>query len=200
MNKGQKVYLAFKRVIDVLGSIIGILFCFSLLWWWTFIVNLIITKGHPLFFQERYGKNKNIFKIIKFRTMKLDADSDLAPYDMDNETRKNSETKFGRFLRFTSIDETPQLINILLGHMSFIGPRPGAAHNEEYLVEAREKYNPSAFIVRPGISGLAQVKMKRDHNPELKAEYDHEYVKNISLWLDIKILFLTFACIFKRGK
>ena len=97
------------------------------------------------------------------------------------------ETGFGKFLRKTSLDETLQLLNILKGDMAFIGPRPGAAINEEELVVEREKYNPSAYYVKPGLSGLAQVVMHREHNPEFKAKYDHEYVKKISFFLDFKL-------------
>lgn len=192
MRKSQKVYLPFKRLIGIFGSFIGIIFCFVFLWWWVFIINLFVTKGHPVFLQERYGKNKKIFKLIKFRSMKIDADAYLAPMNMDEEDQKSMETRFGTFLRNTSIDETLQLFNIFIGQMAFIGPRPGSAHNEEYLVECREKFNPNAFDVKPGIGGYAQIKLKREHNPELKAELDHEYVEKMSFWFDFKIFLSTF--------
>ena len=191
MRKSQKVYLPFKRIIGIFGSIIGIVVCFALLWWWIIPVNAIITKGHPFFVQERYGYHKKVFKIIKFRSMKLDADPYLAPSDIDEETQLKMETKFGSFLRKSSIDETPQLLNIFIGQMAFIGPRPGNAHNEEYLRECREQYTPNAFDVKPGISGYAQVLMKRDHSQETKALHDHEYAEKMSLWFDIKIFVST---------
>lgn len=197
MKTSQKIYLPFKRLIAIFGSIIGILVCFTLLWWWVFIINLFVAKGHPLFLHPRLGKHKKVFKLIKFRSMKMEANPNLAPSYITEEYQKNMETKFGRFLRKTSIDETLQLFNIFIGQMAFIGPRPGAAKNEDELVVEREKYTPNAFDVRPGMSGLAQIKMERDHTIELKAKYDHEYAKNISLWLDIKLFFLT---IFGVGK
>lgn len=200
MKTSQRIYLPFKRLIGILGSFVGIIVCFVFLWWWVIPVNAIVTRGHPFFVQERYGKNKKVFKVIKFRSMKMDADPNLAPSDMGEKKQKSMETKFGAFLRKTSIDETPQLINIFIGQMAFIGPRPGSAHNEEHLRECREKYTPSAFDVKPGISGYAQIKMKREHDPEFKAEWDSKYVERMSLWFDIGIFGYTILKIFGAVK
>ena len=200
MRTSQKIYLPFKRAIGIFGSIIGIIVCFALLWWWVTPVNAIVTKGNPFFIQERYGKNKKVFKMIKFRSMKNDANPNLAPSDMDEEHQKSLETGFGRFLRKLSIDETPQLLNIFIGQMAFIGPRPGSAKNEEYLRECREKYTPNAYDVKPGISGYAQVKMKREHNPEFKAKWDSEYVKRLSFWFDTELFFYTILKVFGAVK
>ena len=200
MKTSQRIYLPFKRLIGILGSFVGIIVCFVFLWWWAIPVNAIATRGHPFFIQERYGKNKKIFKMIKFRSMKMDADPNLAPSDMGEKKQKSMETKFGAFLRKTSIDETPQLLNIFIGQMAFIGPRPGSAHNEEHLRECREKYTPSAFDVKPGISGYAQIKMKREHDPEFKAEWDSKYVERMSLWFDIGIFGYTILKIFGAVK
>lgn len=194
----KKQYLSFKRLLDILLSIIGIVFCLAFLWWWIFIINLFVTNGHPIFRQERYGKHKKVFNILKFRSMRVDANSYLAPSNITGEEYYNMETKFGRFLRKTSIDETLQLFNILFGQMSFVGPRPGAAKNEDDLVVEREKYTPNAFDVKPGLTGLAQVKMQRKHDIDLKAQYDHEYVVKMSILLDIKLFFQTIFKIFKR--
>lgn len=122
--------------------------------------------------------------------MRVDA-PEIAPSDMTEEQQKAMEYRFGNFLRKTSIDETVQLLNIFSGKMSFVGPRPGAAKNEEELIRLRESYIPSAYEVKPGISGLAQVKMKRDHNPQEKARLDSEYVKKISFCLDAKLFLMT---------
>ena len=191
MRKSQKIYLPFKRLIGIVGSFVGIIVCFIFLWWWIIPVNAIATKGHPFFVQERYGKNQKVFKILKFRSMRYDVGPNLAPSDMDEEYQKSLETPFGSFLRKTSLDETLQLFNVFVGQMAFIGPRPGAAHNEEYLRESRLKYTPNAFDVKPGISGYAQIKMKREHVPGEKAEWDHIYVTKMSLWFDIKIFVRT---------
>ncbi len=196
MTKKQKLYLPFKRIIGIFGSIIGILICFLLLWWWIIPINAIITKGHPFFIQERYGKHKKVFKMIKFRSMKLDANPNLAPSDMDETQQKSMDTGFGKFIRKTSIDETPQLLNIFTGQMAFIGPRPGSAHNEEFLRECREKYTPNAYDVKPGISGYAQIKMKREHDPEFKAYWDHKYVERMNFFFDCGVFFYTILKVF----
>ena len=200
MKTSQKIYLPFKRLIGIIGSLIGIIFCTVLLWWWVLPINAIVTKGHPFFVHKRYGKHQKVFKMIKFRSMRLDANPNLSPSDMDEVEQKSMETGFGRFLRKTSIDETPQLLNIFIGQMAFIGPRPGAAENEEYLRECRLKYTPNAYDVRPGISGYAQIKMKREHNPESKAKLDSEYVERMSIWFDIKIFVYTILKLFGAAK
>lgn len=200
MRTSQKIYLPLKRLIAIVGSLVGILVCFVLLWWWVIPVNAIVTRGHPFFVQERLGKHKKVFKLIKFRSMRVDANPNLAPSDMNVDTQRSMETGFGKFMRKTSIDETPQLFNILLGKMAFIGPRPGAAHNEEHLIECREKFVPNAYEVRPGLGGYSQLKMHRDHDPEEKARLDSEYVKKMNLWLDIKIFVMTVLSVFKGGR
>lgn len=199
MKRSQKVYLLFKNIIGFFGSVVGIILCFSFLWWWIFIINLFVSKGHPIYVQKRIGKHEKVFGLLKFRSMRIDA-PEIAPHDMTEELRNSLETKFGKFLRRTSLDETLQLLNILVGQMAFIGPRPGAAHNEEDLIVLRKQYTPNAFDVRPGLGGLAQLKMNRTHTPADKARYDHEYVSNVSLWLDIKIFAGTLAKLFGKGK
>jgi O-antigen biosynthesis protein WbqP len=200
MKKSQKAYLPFKRLIGIFGSLVGIIVCFVFLWWWIIPINTIVTRGHPFFVQERYGKHKKVFKMIKFRSMRLDANPNLAPSDMDENNQKSMETGFGRFLRKTSFDETPQLLNIFVGQLAFIGPRPGSAHNEEFLRECREKYNPNAYDVKPGISGYAQIKMKREHDPEFKAKWDSEYVKRMNFFFDCGVFFYTILKIFGAAK
>ena len=131
--------------------------------------------------------------------MRVDA-PEVAPSDIDENTQKNMETVFDRFLRRTSLNETLYLLNIFIGQMAFIGPRPGAAHNEEELIKLRESYTPNAYDVKPGLGGWAQLKNNRAHDSETKALLDHEYVKNISLWLDMKIFVLTVLYLFGSGK
>ena len=200
MKKRQRLYLPFKRIIGIVGSVIGVVVCFSLLWWWIIPINAIITKGHPFFLQERYGKKQKVFKMIKFRSMKLDANPDLPPSEMDETKQQKMYTRFGAFLRKTSIDETPQLINILVGQMAFIGPRPGSAHHEEFLRQCRLKYTPNAFDVKPGISGYAQIKMKREHDPEFKAYWDSKYVERMGLLFDTSVFLYTFLKLFGAVK
>lgn len=195
----QRFYMPIKRLIGLVGSMVGITVCFLLLWWWILPINTVVTKGHPFFQQERLGKHKRVFKLVKFRSMKIDANPNFAPSNMTAEKQLSMETRFGRFLRKTSLDETMQLFNILLGDMAFIGPRPGASINEEVLVSERERYSPSAYEVKPGLSGLAQVRMRRNHDPKEKARYDHEYVANISFFNDVKLFLATVLRLFNSG-
>ena len=200
MKKSQKIYLPIKRLIGLFGSFLGILVCAVFLWWWVIPINCISTKGHPFFVHKRLGKNKKVFNLLKFRSMRLDVDPNIPPATITEETQKSFETKFGSFLRKSSIDETLQLFNIFIGQMAFIGPRPGAAMNEDDLVVAREKFVPNAFAVKPGLSGYAQLKMNREHGQEEKAFNDHYYVQNLSFWFDCKIFFLTIFKIFGSSK
>lgn len=106
------------------------------------------------------------------------------------------KTKWGSFMRKTSLDELPQLFNIFLGQMAFIGPRPDMIENNEEIHAARRSTNPSAYMVKPGLSGMAQIYMHRDHDPIKKAEWDSEYVRKVSMWTDIKLFVLSFLVLF----
>jgi len=179
--------LFFKRVIDLLVSIIGftvLLPIFALV----AILLYFVNGGKPFFFQFRPGINGKIFKVIKFKTMtdRRGADGELLP-DADR------ITAFGNFVRKTSLDEIPQLLNVIKGDMSLVGPRP-------LLIEYLPLYNQvqkRRHEVRPGITGWAQVNGRNAISWEQKFEYDVWYVKNISLALDIEILWKTVAKVFK---
>lgn len=183
-----------KRFLDVVISIIGILLCVLLIWWWVIIINTFVTKGKPFFLQKRLGYKEQIFTIFKFRTMKNNAII-IPPSDVQNESIYKI-TRFGRFLRKTSIDETPQLINVFLGQMSIIGPRPGLSVGEEKLRDLRKKYCPTAFEAKPGISGYSQTHLKRAHNPETKAIHDSWYVRHLNFVIDFKIFCLSILVLF----
>ncbi|WP_394861928.1 sugar transferase [Paraclostridium bifermentans] len=177
-----------KRAIDILGSSLGGLLISPIL---IIIAILIRIKlGSPIFFtQDRVGKDGKVFKIIKFRTM-------LEAYDKFGETLSDKErvTSFGNFLRSTSLDELPELINVLKGDMSLVGPRP-------LLVEYIGLYSKEQFRrheVRPGMTGWAQVNGRNNLNWDDKFKMDVEYVDNVNLLLDIKILFLTIFKVLKR--
>ena len=177
-----------KRAIDILGSFLGGLLISPIL---IIIAILIRVKlGSPIFFtQDRVGKDGKIFKIIKFRTM-------LEAYDKFGELLSDKErvTSFGNFLRSTSLDELPELINVLKGDMSLVGPRP-------LLVEYIDLYSKEQFRrheVRPGMTGWAQVNGRNNLNWDDKFKMDVEYVDNVNLLLDIKILFLTIFKVLKR--
>ncbi len=184
-------YLKFKRFYDTLGAFIGILIL-SPLYLVIMILIKIDSKGPILFKQKRIGRNKKHFNILKFRTMKIDTPKDTPTHMLENP--EQYITRMGKFLRKTSLDELPQIINILKGDMSIIGPRP-ALWNQFDLIEERDKYNVHKLY--PGITGYAQIKGRDTLLIPDKVALDGEYVKNISLWLDIKIFIGTFISVFK---
>ena len=158
------------------------------------IIIKLTSRGPVLFIQMRIGKDKKPFKILKFRTMKKGT-PEIPSNNLSSEEIKKFSTKVGVILRKTSIDELPQIFNIFIGQMSFVGPRPGALKNEDYLVRERDKYYPSPFSVMPGLTGYAQTHGRRNDTPT-KARFDHYYVKNISFLLDFKIIILTIGKLF----
>ena len=147
MRTSQKIYLPFKRLIGIFGSFIGIIVCFTLLWWWIIPVNAIVTKGHPFFARHRIGKDGKPFRMIKLRTMRNDADPHMWSSSDDAICKI---TKFGKFLRLTSIDETPQLFNIFVGQMAFIGPRPLIDVNEIDIITINKRKENGSIALRPG--------------------------------------------------
>lgn len=194
LRKVQKFYLFWKRLFDIIFSFVAIVVLSPLL----ILVAILVkctSKGSVFFLQDRYGKNQTIFRIIKFRSMKFDAKNVPAEL-LTNEQQKMMTTKFGRFIRKTSIDELPQLFNVFIGQMSFIGPRPCIANKKDVITIERLMHQPSAYLVNPGISGYSQIKLKRSHDPKGKAEYDSYYVAHMSLWFDIKLFFMSFLLVF----
>lgn len=187
MKTSQKIYLPFKRLIGIFGSLVGIIFCSVLLWWWVIPVNAIVTKGHPFFARHRIGKDGKAFRCLKFRSMRLDADPHMTSRDAG---AQEQVTGFGKFLRRSSIDETLQLFNILVGQMSFIGPRPLIDVSEDVITVNLRKENGS-IALRPGLSGYAQIYKRGELDPVTKAEFDLIYMQKMSLWLDIKIFVYT---------
>lgn len=179
------MYQYIKRFIDIVLSLGAIVFLSPVLLVLAVLIKLD-SKGPVLFRQKRVGKGKTHFEILKFRTMYADVPKDVPTHLLADPASKI--TKIGRFLRKSSLDELPQIFNILKGEMSIIGPRP-ALWNQFDLIEERDKYG--ANDVRPGLTGLAQV-MGRDELPiEIKARYDGDYVKDISFSNDVKIFFRT---------
>ncbi|MBL4248884.1 sugar transferase [Vibrio fluvialis] len=159
------------RVIDFLASFFGLLFLWPIL-----IIVIIIglfDTGSPVFVQTRVGKNKKPFKLIKFRTMSVDTKSVASHL-----ASSASITKFGSFLRKTKIDELPQLINVLKGEMSLVGPRPNL-FNQDELIEEREKLG--VYKVLPGITGLAQIQNVDMSTPSVLAKIDKEMIDTLSL-------------------
>ncbi|CAA0176970.1 sugar transferase [Tenacibaculum maritimum] len=184
----MKLYSCFfKRIIDVLLSLIGLIVLFPVLL--VVIVLLKINQGGVFFLQKRPGKNDEIFEIIKLKTMTDERDSKgvLLP----DEKRI---TRIGQFVRSNSLDEIPQLINVLKGDMSLIGPRPLLVkYLERYTPEQKRRHN-----VKPGVTGWAQVNGRNEISWERKFELDTWYVDNVNFLIDLKILILTIKKVLDR--
>lgn len=193
MKKRKNMYRnGFKRILAIALSIGGLI-CFS----WLYLVLILAIKldspGPVLFKQTRIGIHKKHFEIYKFRTMRIDT-----PHDMPTHMLKNPEqyiTRVGRFLRKTSLDEIPQLFNILVGDMAIVGPRP-ALWNQFDLIEERDKYG--ANDVRPGLTGWAQINGRDELEIEEKARLDGYYVENLSFGMDVKCFLGTVKSVLNR--
>lgn len=178
----------FKRILDFILSLCALVVLFPV-----FLVLIILgavnMKGNPFFTQLRPGKNEKIFRLIKFRTMtnQKDKEGNLLPDDV-------RLTKYGEFLRSTSLDELPEVINILVGDMSIVGPRPLVVKYLPFYTE----FESERHTVRPGLTGLAQVNGRNSLKWEEKFEYDVEYVRNLSLTYDVKIIIKTIQTVLKR--
>jgi len=191
-----------KRLFYIFLSSIGILGSLPL--WILFGLAIILEDGFPVFYlQERVGKGGKIFRGIKFRSMIKDAEKDTGPVQaVENDPRV---TKVGRILRATAMDELPQLVNILKGDMSFVGPRALRPKEKEVRGNSDEKEiekipgYQERLAVRPGLTGLAQVYLPGEALRSEKFKYDLEYIKNQSFLLDLKLVFLSFWITF-RGK
>ena len=179
------MYLYVKRVMDILFVLI-----LSPLWLplgAVLMISIKATSKGPVFFkQKRFGRNREFFMIYKFRSMYTDAPKDVPTHLLQNPAA--FITPVGRFLRKFSLDELPQVINILKGELALVGPRP-ALWNQDDLIAEREKYGANAIPV--GLTGLAQVRGRDELPIEVKAAYDGEYAQNMGFLLDIRILFGT---------
>ena len=191
MNK-KRIYFFIKRIIDIVLSLLAV---FLLI-----IPGIVIaifikidSKGSIFFKQRRIGKNKKYFIIYKFRTMRSDTPTNIPTHLLENPDFYI--TRVGKILRRTSLDELPQIINILKGDMSIVGPRP-ALWNQEDLIIERDKYG--ANNIRPGLTGLAQINGRDELEITEKAKLDGEYVKNMSFSSDFKIFVSTFFKVLKH--
>lgn len=201
------IYLGIKRLTDIIGAIIGIVLLIptTIL---IYIVSVILKEndGSLFYSHKRIGKNGKYFKLYKFRSMCKDADDKLAKYLAENEeirkefkeTQKLQNdpriTKIGNFLRKTSLDELPQMINILKGDMTFIGPRPIVDGEIDKYENNKEKF----LSVKPGLTGYWQVNGRSTTTYEERMELELYYVDHQSLWLDVKIFFKTFVTVLKK--
>ena len=181
-----------KRFFDIFVSIFAVIFLSPL--FLAVAIMILITDGAPVLFkQERVGKDNKLFTVYKFRTMQ-NGTGDIATAELDDANEKI--TKTGKFLRLTSIDELPQLFNILNGTMSLVGPRPLIPAEKE-IRELRAQYG--VYSVRPGITGYAQINDRDNIDDETKALLDKEYVEKQSFMFDLKIIFSTFVKVLKRS-
>ena len=183
-----------KRFLDFILSLIGVILLMPLL----AIIALAIkseSEGSALFRQKRVGRNKKLFNILKFRTMRIDAPHNAPTHLLEDPDKYI--TKVGAFLRKTSLDELPQIFNILRGQMSIIGPRP-ALWNQYDLIEERDKYG--ANDITPGLTGWAQINGRDELSIEVKAKFDGEYVEKVDFLFDLEIFFKTiFKVLIKDG-
>ena len=190
--KKKPIYAFLKRLFDIICSLLAIIILFIPM----LIVAIAIkcdSKGPVFFRQDRIGKRKKIFKILKFRSMYIDTDPNAPTHQLGN---ANSHiTKVGKFIRKTSIDELPQLFNIFVGQMSFVGPRP-ALWNQDDLVAERDKYH--ANDIKPGLTGLAQISGRDELEIPVKAKFDGKYVEKRGFFYDIGLLFRTAFSVFKH--
>lgn len=180
-----------KRIVDFILALLGIIILSPVLLILCIAIK-VDSKGPIIFKQKRVGINKTHFYILKFRTMKVDT-----PKEMPTHMLENPDffiTKVGKFLRKTSLDELPQLFNILKGDMAVIGPRP-ALWNQYDLIEERDTYH--ANDVRPGLTGLAQISGRDELEIPVKAKIDGKYAQNISFMMDLKCFMGTIVAVFK---
>lgn len=185
------MYPAIKRVMDFILSLIGIIILSPL-----FIVIMVAikldSKGPVFFEQKRVGIHKTYFTIFKFRTMRISAPKNEPTHLMQDPDRYI--TKVGKILRKTSLDELPQIVNILLGSMAIIGPRP-ALWNQYDLIEERDKYGANDIL--PGLTGLAQINGRDELPIKVKAEYDGKYAARMGLLMDLRCFFGTIFSVLK---
>lgn len=194
------IYLFLKRTIDILGSGIGLIILSPIFILVALAIKIEDPKGNVFFVQERCGKNNKLFKMYKFRSMINNAEGLLEDLicenEMDGPVFKIKEdpriTRVGRFIRKTSIDELPQLFNILMGDMSIVGPRPAIPHE----VAEYNDYQKQRLLVKPGLTCIWQVSGRNSIGFDEWVDMDLEYIEKRNLWMDIKLIFKTVGVLF----
>lgn len=189
LSTSQKIYMGIKRCLDFILALVALLF-----FWWVLAILCIAIKidsPGPVFFkQKRVGLHKTHFNILKFRTMRIDTPKDMPTHMLTNP--EQYITKVGKFLRKSSLDELPQILNILAGQMSIVGPRP-ALWNQYDLIEERDKYGANDVV--PGLTGWAQINGRDELEIPVKAKLDGEYVEKFGLAMDIRCFFGTITAV-----
>ena len=184
------MYKECKRLADIILSIVGLIVLSPLFLLLPLLIK-IDSKGPVLFRQKRIGKNKSIFFMFKFRTMRIETPNDVPTHLLSNANLYI--TRIGKILRRTSLDELPQIVNILKGDMSVIGPRP-ALWNQFDLMAERDKYNANS--IRPGLTGWAQIHGRDELEIPEKAKWDGYYTQHIGFLLDVRCFFRTILSVF----
>jgi|SRR5690625_664195 len=191
----RNINLFIKSIIDFVGSFLGIIIISPILL--IIALSIKLTSKGPVFFkQERLGKNGKIFKIIKFRTMIVNAENIGDGLTVKDE-KDNRITKVGKFLRATSLDELPQLFNVVMGHMSLVGPRPPVTYFPYKGHRSYPKWAKPRFLMRPGITGLTQITVRNSVSWDDRIKVDNKYIERFNVWLDMKVLFKTFFKFFR---
>ncbi|MEI8349379.1 MAG: sugar transferase [Candidatus Omnitrophota bacterium] len=195
MVQNRLIQLKIKRLFDVVFSITGIIIALPL--WILIVFAIILEDGRPIFFtDERVGKDGKIYRHLKFRSMIKHAEKETGPVWSRPEDAR--VTKLGKILRASAMDESPQLLNILKGDMSVVGPRPERIFFVEKFIKTVPRY-ADRHAMRPGLTGLAQVNGKHDTDVEEKLKYDLEYIKKFNFLLDLKLICISFLISLRGG-
>lgn len=192
----RKINLSIKRLIDIVCSLFGILLFSWLFLLIAFLVK-ISSKGPIFFMQERLGFHGTVYKIIKFRTMVINAENLGDGLKVKSETDPRI-TPIGRILRKTSLDELPQLFNVLMGSMSLVGPRPPVTYHPYAGYVNYPEWAKKRFEMRPGITGLAQATVRNSVSWDDRIKVDNQYIDKFSVILDIKIMLMTIVRLFSK--
>lgn len=191
LSKNVEHYLYLKRAYDIFLATVGLIIAIPIVLFFTILI-VIETPGSPIYVQERMGKNGKRFKMMKLRSMRMDAEKGGAKWAERNDPRI---TKVGAFIRKTRIDELPQLVSVIKGDMSIVGPRPERPFfTEKFNKEIKGFEN--RLLVKPGLTGLAQVSGGYDISPREKLKYDLAYIQNLTFSLEVKIILKTVKVIF----
>lgn len=192
----KNINLVLKRLLDITGSLVGGIVIFPVLIAIALMIKMT-SPGPVLFKQERLGKKGKRFLILKFRTMIVNAENigDCLSINSEKDTRI---TRIGRVLRATSLDELPQLFNVLIGQMSLVGPRPPVTYCPYQGYANYPDWAKKRFLMRPGMTGLTQITVRNSLGWDERIKIDNEYIDRFTIWFDIKILFKTVEKVLKR--
>lgn len=191
----KTINLFIKRLIDLIGSLMGILIISPILILIALLIKLS-SKGPVLFQQDRLGKNGKVFKVLKFRTMVVNAEK-IGDGLTVKDKKDNRITRIGKILRATSLDELPQLFNVISGKMSLVGPRPPVTYFPYEGFDNYPEWAKKRFNMRPGVTGLTQITVRNSVSWDDRIVVDNQYIDKFNVWFDIYVLFKTVFKIFR---